>query len=189
MIPEADYFGEKCFLFAICTRWQCELLKRYSKLLFLDTTHNTCFAPDCRDEKASLSTNMIRHDEADCGFPVAFFLSNSESRWSLLEGLKWLSNFASLNEIPKIIIDYCQADLAAINMAFTSLETRFCHWHMFKAMQSQTNENIRSLSTENFQMTKRSAITDFNMLVCSRTVKDFGDVCTNYQVRYGRFTE
>lgn len=120
---------------------------------------------------------------------VAFFLSNSESRWSLLEGLKWLSNFASLNEIPKIIIDYCQADLAAINMAFTSLETRFCHWHMFKAMQSQTNENIRSLSTENFQMTKRSAITDFNMLVCSRTVKDFGDVCTNYQVRYGRFTE
>lgn len=34
--------GSKDFLFAFCTNWQLVLLRQYSSLLCLDSTHNTC---------------------------------------------------------------------------------------------------------------------------------------------------
>lgn len=59
---------------------------------------------------------------------------------------------------------------------------------MFKTMWVQANEKIRPLSTENVHMT-RCAVTDFKMLVYSRTVKYFGDLWNNYQAQFGSFSE
>lgn len=117
------------------------------------------------------------------------FLSDSESKWPLHEGLRWLKNLANQNESPNFMIDYCQTEKAAINLAFTSLELRFLHWHMFRAMRAQVNGRIKASEHRNIQMKIKSVVTDFKILVYSVTMNNYVDLWNNYQVRFDGLTE
>ena len=74
-------------------------------------------------------------------------------------------------------------------MAFSSPEIRFCHWHMFRAMRAQANSKITNYHVENVQMVRRSGVSEFKMLVYTRTVKDFGTTWANYQAQFGHLKE
>ena len=76
--------SEKDFLFAFCTSWQLSIFRRYQSLLCLDSTHNTCFSLES-NHKAFLHSIVIQHDEAGCGIPVAFMITNIETMTPLVK--------------------------------------------------------------------------------------------------------
>ena len=68
----------KDFLFAFCTCWQLSLLRRYSSILCLDSTHNTCCSLES-NHAAFLHSIVIKHDGEGCGIPVAFMITSKET--------------------------------------------------------------------------------------------------------------
>ena len=141
-LPIASTNDKDVFLFAFFNAWQLEKAQKYSSILFIDSTHNTCYAINGRTEKAFLTTIMIKDDSTGSGAPILFMLSNSETRWPLAEALSWLKGFVQLSECPTIMIDCCPTEVAAISSAFRDPEIRFCHWHMFRALACKVKNKI-----------------------------------------------
>ena len=43
-VPEDRVGNRLAFMFAFCTSWQTDVFRKYTSLLCLDSTHNTCYA-------------------------------------------------------------------------------------------------------------------------------------------------
>lgn len=154
------------FLFSFCTAWQLSVLSKYPSLLCLDSTHNTCYALDDRSRKAFLYTIVVRHSTAGCGVPIAFMITSSETRLPLERWLKWLKLNTHLTESPTFMIDCSVTEVAGINAAFESPKIRFCHWHFFRALNSQSKKITDPVA-------RKSAVSEFSDLVRTRSVNDF----------------
>lgn len=72
-----DYFL-KCLIFAFSHNWQGDIFKKRNSILLIDSTHNTCYSLEDRQENSFLYTLLLKHDFAGCGIPVAFVVTNSE---------------------------------------------------------------------------------------------------------------
>ena len=92
------------FIFAFCTSWQVDLLRRYSSVPCLDSTHNTCCTLES-SRAAFLHSIVIKHDGAGCGVPVAFMITSTETMEPLEEWLRWLNDTVPFVTTPTFIID------------------------------------------------------------------------------------
>ena len=165
------------FLFSFCTAWQLSILDKFSSLLCMDSTHNTCYALDDRSRKAFLHTIVVRHSTAGCGVPVAFMITSSETRVPLERWLKWLKVNARLTESPTFMIDCSVTEVAGIKAAFNSPNIRFCHWHLFRALSGKTRKTSDPA-------VRKPALDDFINLVRTKTLPEFTEVWERYQRLY-----
>ena len=167
----------KDFFFAFCTNWQLNLLRRYSSLLCLDSTHNICCALES-NRKAFLHSIVIKHDDVGCGVPVAFMITSTETMLPLEEWLRWLNNAVPFERSPIFMIDCSKTEVAAIKSVFPESNIRFCHWHFFRALSSQANNKISVIDD------RKSALKDFRGLLWSKSVDNFRELWTTYESKY-----
>ena len=167
------------------------MLQKYNSIVFLDSTHNTSFSLDNRERKAFLYSILVKHDDAGCGVPVAFMITNSEAQRPLARWLTLLKEKLLLPISPIIMIDCSATEMAAIGTAFENPQIRLCHWHMLRAMRNQANSKIRlpvslsegsgnRFSIEELKLIKNSAINDFVKLIPSTTLPEFSEIWSNY---------
>ena len=167
----------KDFLFAFCSNWQLELLRQYSSVMCLDSTHNTCCALES-NHGAFLHSIVIKHDDAGCGIPVAFMVTNSENMVPLEMWLRQLKESVPFNHTPIFMIDCSRTEVAAIKAVFPNPSIRYCHWHFFRVLTSQVTKKIK-LSSD-----RKSAISDFRALLWTKTQSDFQTKWEAYMEKY-----
>ena len=172
----------KDFLFAFCTCWQLSLLRRYSSILCLDSTHNTCCSLES-NHAAFLHSIVIKHDGAGCGIPVAFMITSKETMLPLEEWLRWLNNAVPFERTPIFMIDCSKTEVAAIKSVFPESSIRFCHWHLFRALSSQARNKISN------EADRKSALGGFRTLLRTRTLGEFYDLWGNYENSYQKYPE
>ncbi len=199
-VPEDRVGNRSVFMFAFCTSWQTDVFRKYTSLLCLDSTHNTCYALNDKGRKAFLYSIVVKHDEGGCGIPVAFMITSSETQRPLARWLMWLKQILPLHNTPIFMIDCSSTEMAAIGSVFIRPEIRLCYWHMLRAMRSQANNKISSplIAGENPNSRSRkdrssqireSAMGDFVKLIHTETVDKFGDAWATYQVKYSGYEE
>ncbi len=184
------------FYFAFCNKWQKKILERYSSVLCLDSTHNTCYALDDTHRKAYLYTIVVKHDVAGKGVPVAFMITSSEAQGPLASWLLWLKQSVNLVESPIFMIDCSKKEMAAITSAFNEPEIRLCYWHMLRAIRMQATSKIqttqgdgrkRTRSEDNAGITselRKSAVSDLISLIKTPTHQEFDEVWRQYKLKY-----
>lgn len=184
------------FYFGFCTKWQISVLKQYSSVLCLDSTHNTCYALNDSSRKAFLYTIVLKHDGAGCGVPVAFMVTSSETQEPLASWLIWLRQSVTLIRTPIFMIDCSKTEMAAINSAFEAPEIRLCYWHMLRAIRLKSNSKLfldksksgkrprLSDDTKDIRQLRKVAVEDFIALMHSSTVSEFGEAWKQYKFKY-----
>lgn len=121
-VSEDKIGGNEVFIFAFCTRWQKCVFLKFSSILFLDSTNQTSFSLEDSQWKVFLYTILVRHDAADCGKPVAFMVTYSESQSALTKWLSWLEIGLKMSNSPTFIIDFSATEQASIRTVLPSLE-------------------------------------------------------------------
>ncbi|KAI0995090.1 hypothetical protein K3495_g13091, partial [Podosphaera aphanis] len=184
------------FYFAFCNKWQKKILERYSSVLCLDSTHNTCYALDDTHRKAYLYTIVVKHDVVGKGVPVAFMITSSEAQGPLASWLLWLKQSVNLVESPIFMIDCSKKEMAAITSAINEPEIRLCYWHMLRAIRMQATSKIqttqgdgrkRTRSEDNagiFSELRTSAVSDLISLIKTPTHQEFDKVWRQYKLKY-----
>ncbi|KAI1001640.1 hypothetical protein K3495_g6560 [Podosphaera aphanis] len=199
-VPEDRVGNRSVFMFAFCTSWQTDVFRKYTSLLCLDSTHNTCYTLNDKGRKAFLYSIVVQHDKGECGIPVAFMITSSETQRPLARWLMWLEQILPLQNTPIFMIDCSSTEMAAIGSVFIRPEIRLCYWHMLRAMRSQANNKISSplIAAENPNSRSRkdrssqireSAMGDFVKSIHTETVDKFGDAWATYQVKYSGYEE
>ena len=163
--------------FSFCTARQLSTLSKFPSLLYMDSTHNTCYALDDRSRKVFLHTIVVRHSTAGCGVPVAFIITISETKVPLERWLKWLKVGAQLTESPAFMISCSVTEVTGIGTTFDCPKIRYCHWHFFRALSS----HARKISDPSL---RKIAVDDFINLVRTNTMPEFSEVWERYQQRY-----
>lgn len=95
----AQASGEASYVFAFASPWQqrvccplisslmenspvhAQMLKQYSNIACLDSTHNTSFSATGKEEKAFLYTVVLKNLTTGRGIPAAFMLTPSEAQY------------------------------------------------------------------------------------------------------------
>lgn len=184
------------FYFAFCSRWQKEVLQKYSSILCLDSTYNTCYALDDNSRKAYLYTIVVKHDRAGKGVPVAFMLTSSEAQGPLTSWLLWLKHSLPLEKSPIFMIDCSKTEMAAINTVFQNPEIRLCFWHMLRAIRMQASSKIHSCQCEGRKRKqpeeeveqtselRKSAVSDMVSLIKTQTAQEFAEEWKHYKLKY-----
>ena len=170
------------FLFAFCSSWQLSVFRRYSSLLCLDATHNTCFALNS-NRKAFLHSIVIKNDDAGCGIPVAFMITSAETMVPLVHWLRWLKNTVTFENQLIFMIDCSRTEVAAISAVFQESSIRFCHWHFFRALSAQAKVKI-SLPDD-----RNSALVEFRMLLRTEKFIDFLEMWARYETKYQTYPD
>ncbi|KAI0993531.1 hypothetical protein K3495_g14653 [Podosphaera aphanis] len=184
------------FYFAFCNKWHKKILERYSSVLCLDSTHNTCYALDDTHRKAYLYTIVVKHDVAGKGVPVAFMITSSEAQGPLASWLLWLKQSVNLVESPIFMIDCSKTEMAAITSAFNEPEIRLCYWRMLCAIRMQATSKIQTTQGDGRKRTRpednagitselrKSAVSDLISLIKNPTHQEFDEVWWQYKLKY-----
>ena len=118
--------GNGRFELAICPQFGQECLKRWRKLICLDSTHKTT------SYNFNLFT-LLTQNEHGQGFPVAFLIS-SDGKTATLE--RYLQAFKFI--CPSVLCfmtDNDDAEISAIRNVFPESFNLLCWWHVIKAQK------------------------------------------------------
>jgi hypothetical protein len=123
------------------------LLRNYSKIACLDSTHNTCFSKVGResdnDEKAFLYSIVIKNLETGAGAPAAFMITPSEAQYAIADFLGWLYE-QQIFRCKNWMIDCSQTEAAGI-LKGQGLDCTifFCLWHVLEAVVEQLKQKLK----------------------------------------------
>lgn len=123
-----------------------QLLRDYSAISCLDSTHNTCFSANGKEEKAFLYTLVVKNLVTGKGVPAAFMISPGESQWPVSDWLSWLVKPVASGGLgykgKRWMIDCSDAEAAAIRNTVPGAEIIVCMWHVYKAVAEQTKKKL-----------------------------------------------
>lgn len=126
----------------------------------------------------------MKHDFSGYGIPVAFMVTNSETKWPLARWLSWLREIYLIPVSPKFMTNCSVIEIAAIISSFESPQFRSYHRCMSRSMWSQVNAKIKTSASneeKSLMQIKKSAAQDFMGLIYSKTIEEFGQIWTNLE--------
>ncbi|VDC04562.1 unnamed protein product [Peniophora sp. CBMAI 1063] len=188
--------GEESYVFAFASPWQKELLRDYSAISCLDSTHNTCFSANGKEEKAFLYTLVVKNLVTGKGVPAAFMISPGESQWPVSDWLSWLVKPVASGGLgykgKRWMIDCSDAEAAAIRNAIPGAEIIVCMWHVYKAVAEQTKKldvatTGRRDKTAANRALRDGAVNDFRSLALCDTSEKFHELWAKHMDKYAEY--
>ncbi|KAG2215070.1 hypothetical protein INT45_014325 [Circinella minor] len=131
------------------------------------------------DEKANRSKKellMVASDITNKGCPVAFFITNSESSFTISCWLSWLK-FECGFYPKRIMIDCSVTEMDAILSMFgTKVQVLVCHWHIRRAWEKKVKEIKSSISTADSKALRKKACVYLSSLMYAKNPEEFDTI-------------
>lgn len=143
--PEVKEFktslGVGNWSFTAISAWQRDVIKRDGLVLYLDSTHSTCYGMH-ESDKVYLFTLLAKSSVTGRGCPVAFSITNLQRHEVIADFLQHVKEFSQTD--PKVVVIDCDdAEKRAIHSVWPSADISLCRWHVLKACDAKLKLVVR----------------------------------------------
>lgn len=170
------------YLLSFCLAWKLSTLNKFSSLSCLNSTYNNYYTLDDRSWKAFHHTIVVRLSKSCIRVPLAFLITDSETRVPLECWLKWLRVNSQLTETPTFMIDCSVTGVTGIKAMSYWSKFRYCQCPFFRDLSG----HARKISKPGL---KKDSNWWFNRHSRYKTMPEFTENWERYQQRYQNLNE
>ncbi|KAG2223095.1 hypothetical protein INT45_008943 [Circinella minor] len=158
--------------------WQKKILLKQEDIN-LDSTHKTCVSFLSHRGDCYLFSLVTRSYVTYKSCPVAFFITNSESSFTIS---RWLSCLKfECGFYPKRIMIHCSVtEMDAILSTFgTEVQVLVCHWHIRREWKKKLKKSKARLALQILKFYVKKACVYLSLLMYAKDPEDFEEGGTN----------